>query len=1400
MVQGTSPEIYKQLVGQCPVTVVKMGGVEINSLIDTGSMVSMITESCFKRHIVGKDVDVLKDCGWLVLKAANGLEIPYVGYLELDINILDQILPKQGVLVVKDTFDTETRERKKQVPGLIGMNVIQNCHELLKQQFGSQYSKSPMMQQCEASLKQALEICQLYDTQNQSFVKLLAQSPVKVPAGTLQLVCAASGYTRLMPKESLLLEPLTESEGSLPADLLMIGSIVSPEKGQLLVPIMNVGTRDVILYPHVRLASVHRAEVVVSGGDLDIQFTPVQEEQSCTVFIEQSNVSQSGVTAAQQVQALDFPLSAEHEGKARRLLNKYASVFVEGSGDLGYTDLIEHQIPVVDEAPVCQRYRRLPPTQYEEVKAHIKLLLEQKVIRESCSPYSSPIVIVKKKDGSIRMCVDYRQLNAKTRRDSYPLPRIEESLDALSGACWFSTLDLASGYNQVAVAEKDKQKTAFCTPFGLFEYNRLPYGLSNGPSTFQRLMERIFSDESFQSVLLYLDDVIVFSSTVEQHLERLEKVLQRFQHHGLKVKLSKCCFFQQEVRYLGHVITGEGVATDPEKIQAVAEWAKPQTAKELRSFLGFASYYRRFVQGFARIAAPLHQLAAVGEMPPGKKQKKRVYLTGEKFRQRWDDKCEEAFQTLKRKLTSAPVLAYADFSKPFFLEIDASHTGLGAVLSQDVGGKRRPVAYASRGLRESERNMDNYSTMKLEFLALKWAVTEKFRDYLIGNKFTVFTDNNPLSHLKTAKLGAVEQRWASQLAMFDFEILYRPGKKNGNADALSRQKSAGARQLAVSERVTPTFRGGGGLEEGDKGSILPQSVTTVDVVSVFPEFQAQDLQSWQEQDPVISRLKFYWSKGEGPGKKERKEESKDALELLRQWDKVEDHEGIFYRVIADAGGGWVKQLLLPQVLKQEVLGQLHDHQGHQGIDRTFKLVRQRFYWPGMYQDVQDFCKHCLRCIVSKDVQPKVKTVMNSIQASKPLEVVALDFTLLERSQRGRENVLVITDVFSKFTVAVPTADQRAITVAKVLVKEWIHRYGVPARIHSDQGRCFEAEVVQQLCRMYGIQKSRTTAFHPQGNGQCERFNRTLHDLLRALPSEKKKRWDEYLHEVLFAYNTTENATTGFSPFFLMFGRSPDLPIDHLLRGGTGEKRGGGMVETWVIEHQHKLQQAYRLTQRRMQSMARQRQRQQGVIQDASLNPGDLVYLRNRRVRGRNKIQDVWEDLPHCVLERLDPDKAVYKVVPVDQSRPPKNVHRLELRRCGPLQKEPVLSREHQGTDSSTSMVPSESEEDWEELRVVVQENLSLGVERSVEEVSSGDDEKLITTETDSTVRRSQRATAGQHSNPFREPRSVQGMEAAAIPTGFNDGLRPPSSEFEAMETVLDLLLQVMHELKRVRGG
>uniref|UniRef100_A0A671UA44 ribonuclease H n=1 Tax=Sparus aurata TaxID=8175 RepID=A0A671UA44_SPAAU len=312
----------------------------------------------------------------------------------------------------------------------------------------------------------------------------------------------------------------------------------------------------------------------------------------------------------------------------------------------------------------------------------------------------------------------------------------------------------------------------------------MPFGLCNAPSTFQRLMQRMFGDQQCESLLLYLDDIIVFSSSVSQHVQRLEVVLDWLQREGLKVKLSKCSFFRREVGYLGHIISDQGVATDPAKIEAVAKWPRPSQVSELRSFLGFASYYRRFVEGFAKLASPLHKLVA---KLAGTKSKKG---SGQEFQAAWTLQCEESFEALKSKLTSAPVLAFADFSRPFILETDASHSGLGAVLSQEVEGGIRPIAYASRGLRPTEQNMVNYSSMKLEFVALKWAMTEKFHEYLLGHRCMVFTDNNPLSYLESAKLGAAEHRWAAQLAAFDFEIKYRSGRSNKNADALSRQPTS----------------------------------------------------------------------------------------------------------------------------------------------------------------------------------------------------------------------------------------------------------------------------------------------------------------------------------------------------------------------------------------------------------------------------------------------------------------------------------------------------------------------------------------------------------------------------------------------------------------------------------
>lgn len=569
-------------------------------------------------------------------------------------------------------------------------------------------------------------------------------------------------------------------------------------------------------------------------------------------------------------------------------------------------------------------------------------------------------------------------------------------------------------------------------------------------------------------------------------------------------------------------------------------------------------------------------------------------------------------EELKLKLTTAPVLAYADFSLPFIPEVDASHAGLGAVLSQEQGGQVRPIAYASRGLRPSERSMFNYSSMKLEFLALKWAMTEKFREYLLGHKCVVYTDNNPLSHLSSANLGATEQRWAAQLASFDFEIKYRSGRSNQNADALSRQHPLG--RLEVHTMVP--------------GSLLPDSLQQAwswgkaeviqTAIAVFP-CSTPDLCVLQQADPVIREILPFWIRKGYPNAEERKRLSRPALALLRQWDRLAEKNGLLYRqVFRPDGAEATFQLVLPHTLKNKVLTQVHQDHGHQGVERTLELLRQWCYWPGMSSEVAQWCQQCERCQVAKDMHPAARTFMGHLLASRPNEVLAVDYTVLEPAQSGLENVLVMTDVFSKYTLAVPTHDQRASTVAQVLVAEWFSKFGVPARIHSDQGRNFESSLIQQLFGLYGIEKSRTTPYHPAGNGQCGRFNRTLHNLLRTLPVSRKRDWYSCLPQVLYCYNTTPHQATGESPFFLMFSQEPRLPVDFLL--GRVEEPVSGHVHEWIEEHQTRLQLAFEGARGRLKMAAERRKKNHDQhVRDHPLSEGQLVLIRDCSTRGRHKI-------------------------------------------------------------------------------------------------------------------------------------------------------------------------------------
>jgi len=408
----------------------------------------------------------------------------------------------------------------------------------------------------------------------------------------------------------------------------------------------------------------------------------------------------------------------------------------------------------------------MSPKELEELKKQLDELLQKGLIKPSQSPFGAPVLFVKKKSGEMRLCVDYRALNEITVKNKYPLPRVEDLIDQLKGAKVFSKIDLRSGYHQIRIDEKDVEKTAFRTRYGHFEFLVLPFGLTNAPATFMDLMQQIFHENLDVFVIIYLDDILIYSKTMKEHHKHLRVVLDVLREHKLYAKLSKCHLYQDKVSFLGHVVSAEGVEMEPEKVKAIRDWPVPKTQKDIRSFLGLAGFYRRFIKNFSKISAPMTALL----------KKDAHFEVGEKQ--------ELAFKELKAAISSAPILANPDPELPFTVVTDSSGFAIGAALCQNDGTGSRPVAFMSKKLLPAEMN---YPTHERELLAIVCALKE-WRHYLFGNHFTVLTDHRPLQHIQNQPhLSARQTRWSEFLQQFDLTIEYQQGKSNVVADALSRR-------------------------------------------------------------------------------------------------------------------------------------------------------------------------------------------------------------------------------------------------------------------------------------------------------------------------------------------------------------------------------------------------------------------------------------------------------------------------------------------------------------------------------------------------------------------------------------------------------------------------------------
>ena len=469
------------------------------------------------------------------------------------------------------------------------------------------------------------------------------------------------------------------------------------------------------------------------------------------------------------------------------MLMEHHNIFSLEPNEIGCTDAAEHVIELLDTEPFKEQFCRIAPPLVEEVREHLQEMLDGGAIRPSQSLWCNAVVLVRKKDGGLRFCIDFRRLNSQTKKDAYPLPRMQETMESMVGTRFFSTMDLKLGFWQVKMAKDSQQYTAFTVgSMGVYEFLRMPYGLCNAPATFQRLMQNCLGELNLTYALIYLDDVIVFSRTKEEHLHHLRVVFSQFLEHRLKLKPSKCHFLQEEITFLGHEISADGMRPGMVNLKAIAEMAPPKTYTEIQHFTGMTGFFRWFIKGYSKIAKPLNDLL---EGETSKLKNEELELTPEAL---------QAFEDLKKKCMTALVLVFADFKKPFQLETDASREVLGTVLLQESDdGQYHPVAYASQELKGGE---PKYHSSKLEFLALKWAVTEQFCKYLQYQPFTVQTDNNPFTYiLTTPNLDALGHRWVAVLARYNMKLEYLKGSDNKIADTLRRLPPEKLNEEAVAE-------------------------------------------------------------------------------------------------------------------------------------------------------------------------------------------------------------------------------------------------------------------------------------------------------------------------------------------------------------------------------------------------------------------------------------------------------------------------------------------------------------------------------------------------------------------------------------------------------------------------
>lgn len=1101
-------------------------------------------------------------------------------------------------------------------------------------------------------------------TEGETSGRVIALETVLVPAGHEAVI--QSGLTgRAHHSGTSSLGILTPERPFLERlGLALARTLVDSTNGVVYARVFNPGPSDIRVYKHTHIALF--TPVCKVGPVLHMD----KLQDLCEVEIDPSkNVKEVPEHLSQTFEKGCINLNEDQKEDFKRFLCRNHQCFAR-PGEVGRTHLGMHKINLEDNKPIREPPRRVPLYKRQALEEEIQKLEERGLIEKSSSPWSSQIVMVQKKDGSWRMCVDYRKLNEKTIKDAYPLTRIDENLDTLEGAEWYSSLDLDMAYHQVPMAEVDKEKTAFATPRGgLYQYTTMPFGLCNAASTFERIIEKALTGLQWQIAVLYLDDIVVFGKSFQNHLDNLQRVCDRLAEAGLKLKPKKCHLFQKEISFLGHIVSKSGTRTDPAKISAVRDMKRPSTVTQARSFLGLASYYRKYVKGFSQIAKPLFDLT--------KKNNKFV----------WNDQTETAFQELKNRLISAPILAFPQAEgSEFILDTDASNYAIGAVLSQVQDGRERVIAYGSRCLDKAERN---YCVTRREMLSVVY-FTKYFKHYLLGRRFRVRTDHGSLTWLQNFREpdGQVH-RWIQQLSQFHMKIEHRPGARHGNADAMSRlvtDKGDFCKQCEMPwgyDYDGPIETEIQYMREGDKNVIesisdesdnernaepsRPSEIareSTTEIVDHSGEsptlrrgrkqnkprparqkpepgldLDLQSIRSEQERDEILGEiLKLKTEKTDKPAWEKISEKSVEFKFWTARWELLEIVNDVLCMKWDEdtRPGRW--KICLPDSMIGPICWYLHDARtsGHLGIKKTYERAKlSPFFWKGMKDRIKLYVSKCEICGERKNPPVKKRHFMKSYIVGAPFERIATDIAgPFPVTDSGNKYILVVGDYFTKLTEIYPMENMLAETVADIIFRAWIKRYGCPTELHSDQGRQYESLLFREICQMLEINKTRTTPLHPRSDGMIEKMNRTINDMLSKYIKTHQKDWDKHLDYITMAYNSTPHETTGFTPHRMVFGREMKIPLEVITE--TLENS----AERFTSEYAYTLEKNLREAHNEARKHTKRAAKRQKVTYDTNVRQreykvGELVW-RNQKKNSpgiKAKIARHWTG-PWVIIEKL----------------------------------------------------------------------------------------------------------------------------------------------------------------------